>query len=574
MIASSGYRAPLAHIELTLRAVRTLAGASPGASAPPDLEESADVLEHAARFAEDVLAPLDAPGDREGTRLVDGNVLCPPGWAQAYRRFCEDGWHQVFHETEQGGAGLPEGVRTAVFEIMCGANLSFAMCLAAARGGVDVLAAHADAELAARYVPRLVSGEWAATMCMTESGAGSDLSGIRTQAEPWGDAYRLRGQKIFISWGDHDLTEEILHFVLARLPDAPAGSRGLSLFAVPKYLTDETGSRRANDVRVVSLEHKLGLRASPTCVMSFGERDGAVGHLIGQPHTGLACMFTMMNHMRLSVGVQGVAVAEHALQQAKAYAHERIQGRLPGREAPVAIAEHADVRRMLRTMEALVGAARALTLYAADELDRARGCAQARARLGLLTPIVKAWCTEIAQEVAALALQVHGGAGYIEETGVAQRLRDARIMTIYEGTNAIQAQDLLGRKILRAADGAFVGLLEEIAAWSTHHASDLEPVLRDALEQTLAQTRAALGAAQRHGAHVQAVGSVAWDFLMLTGYTLGTWMQALLSLQSPAPVPGDVPAAARFWAERIAPRAALHATAVASGPAALGLQPG
>jgi alkylation response protein AidB-like acyl-CoA dehydrogenase len=392
----------------------------------------------------------------------------PPQFVSAYKQYTEGGWTQLAAPPEFGGQGAPLVLAAAVEELGFGANVAFMLCPLLARGAAEALEAVASEQLQARLLPKIVSGEWTGTMNLTEPQAGSDLAAIRARATPDGDLYRISGQKIFITYGEHDLASNIVHLVLARIDGAPAGNKGISLFAVPKFLLNADGSLGAhNDLRCVSIEHKLGIHASPTCVMSYGDHGGATGYLIGKPHHGLEYMFIMMNSARLSVGVQGVGLAELALQQASEWARSRVQGRPAGAkgDAAATIAHHPDVRRMLLTMKANVEAMRALALYTALELDRARAAGDEAARAAalvrgeLLIPIVKGWCTDQASELASLAVQVHGGMGFIEETGVAQTLRDVRITSIYEGTTGIQANDLIGRKLGRDRGAAMTALL-------------------------------------------------------------------------------------------------------------------
>ena len=423
------------------------------------------MLKEAGRFAGEVIAPLNRVGDKYGTPFKDGAVTTPPGWKEAYRAWRNGGWNGLAAPTAWGGQALPQTVNAACTEMWHSASVAFADGPMLTMAAIDALNAHGSDALKRAYLEKLVSGEWMGTMQLTESQAGSDVGALRTRAERAADgSYRITGQKIFITYGEHDLTDNIIHFVLARLPDAPAGTRGISLFLVPKFLPDAGGAPgRRNDVRAHSVEHKLGIHGSPTCTMIFGDTGGATGFLIGQENAGMACMFTMMNRARLAVGLQGVGVAERATQQALAYARERRQGRADGMKptetAP--IIAHPDVRRMLLTMRALTQAARAVCYTTAMALDRAERSADADARqaadrqASLLTPVAKAFSTDIANEVASLDIQVHGGMGYIEETGAAQLFRDARIAAIYEGTNGIQAVDLVTRK-LPLADGAVV----------------------------------------------------------------------------------------------------------------------
>ena len=430
---------------------------------------AASVIDEAARFAQDVLAPINRIGDSIGAVFRDGAVNMPQQFRSAYRQFVDGGWTQLAATPQFGGQGAPLVLAVAVEEIGFGANVAFMLCPLLARGASEALEAVASPALQAQLLPKMVQGEWTGTMNLTEPHAGSDLAAIRTRATPDGDHYRISGQKIFISYGEHDLAANIVHLVLARIDGAPPGTKGISLFAVPKFLINPDGSLGAhNDLRCVSIEHKLGIHASPTCVMAYGDRGGAIGDLIGKPHHGLEYMFIMMNSARLSVGVQGVGLAELALQQASDWARSRIQGRAAGGgNAAVTIGHHPDVRRMLLTMKANVEAMRALALYAALQLDCARADsdqarrAAALQRGELLIPIVKGWCTDQASELASLALQVHGGMGFIEETGVAQTLRDVRITSIYEGTTGIQANDLIGRKLGRDRGAAMTALLSD-----------------------------------------------------------------------------------------------------------------
>jgi alkylation response protein AidB-like acyl-CoA dehydrogenase len=470
-------------------------------AALPGLSETtadlaAAVLGEAGRFAADVLAPLNAAGDRSPPVLEAGGVRASPGFADAWRRFADGGWSALPFDPAHGGQGLPWVLATAVQELWQGANMAFALCPMLSQAAIELLAALGTPDQRRIFLPPLATGRWTGTMDLTEPQAGSDLSLIRTRAEPAPDgSWRLFGQKIFITWGEHDLAENIVHMVLARGAGAPEGTRGLSLFLVPRRLPGEGGSLGPpNDVRCIKLEHKLGIHASPTCVMAFGDAGGAVGWLVGEENRGLDAMFLMMNNARLAVGVQGFAIAERARQQAEAYALERRQGRSRTGKGTAAIAEHPDVRRMLLAMRARTEAARALGLEAAACLDVARrhpdpkARAAAEARVGLLTPVVKAWSTDIGCEVASLAVQVHGGMGYIEETGAAQHLRDARIAPIYEGTNGIQAADLTLRKVIRDGGAAAMDFLNEIGA--------LPEVLKATGEADLGRIAEALGDGQ------------------------------------------------------------------------------
>ena len=437
-----------------------------------DLAEDtvAAVIAEAGKFASGIIAPLNTVGDHHGTPFKDGAITMPPGWKEAYRAWSQAGWNALAAPAQWGGQDLPQAVNAACIEMWNSAAMAFGLGPLLTMAGVDALIAHGSDELKRAYLPKLVSGEWMGTMQLTEPQAGSDVGALRSRAERAPDgSYRITGQKIFITYGEHDLTDNIIHFVLARLPDAPAGTAGISLFLVPKFLLGKDGSPgERNDVRAHSIEHKLGIHASPTCTMVYGDRGGATGFLIGEENRGMSCMFTMMNRARLSVGLQGVAIAERATQQALAYARERKQGRAAASAEPSPIIEHPDVRRMLLTMRALTRAARSLAYATAVALDRAeRGKDEtarraAHERASLLTPIAKAFATDIGCEVASLGVQVHGGMGYIEETGAAQHLRDARIAPIYEGTNGIQAIDLVTRKLPLSGGATVNAYIDEI----------------------------------------------------------------------------------------------------------------
>ena len=430
----------------------------------PDSETVDAVLEGAAALAEGEFAPLARIGDTLGSRWDNGVVTTPAGFKEAWNAFVEGGWMTLAAPEEHGGQGLPFVLSAALMDDLNAANVGFALCPMLSMGAIEAIERHGSDELKRDYLPKIVSGEWPATMNLTEPQAGSDVGALKTRAEANDDgSWRLKGTKIFITYGEHDLSDQIIHMVLARTPGSPEGTRGISLFLVPKILPD--GSR--NDLRCVSIEHKMGIHASPTCVMSYGDEGGAIGWLVGPENGGMAAMFTMMNNARLNVGLQGVGIAERATQRAVAYALERKQGQR--NRLPVPIAEHPDVRRMLMRMRALTMGARALAYYAFGQLDRgARGDPQAAMRADVLTPLVKAWCTDVGCEVASLGVQVHGGMGYIEETGAAQHLRDARIAPIYEGTNGIQAADLVGRKLGLDGGLAFDGLIADIEAEAEH----------------------------------------------------------------------------------------------------------
>lgn len=528
------------------------------AEATPDLVDA--VLEGAGAFAAGEWAPLDRLGDTEGARWTDAGVKMPAGYPEAYRAYVEGGWGTIGSPAEHGGQGLPVSLSIAVLETLGTANMGFALAPVLTVGAIEALAHHGSAEQQALYLPKLATGEWTGTMNLTEPQAGSDVGALKTRADPVGDGtWRIKGTKIYISFGDHDLADNIVHLVLARTPDAPAGTKGLSLFLVPKYRLNADGTPGAfNDVHVVSIEHKMGLHASPTCVLSFGDHDDCIGELIGPELGGIRAMFTMMNNARLNVGLQGVQVAERATQRAVAYARDRVQGARAG--APAAIIEHPDVRRMLLRMKAQTQAARALVYYAFGQLDRGRmGDAAAAARVELLTPLAKAHGTDLGNEVASLGIQVHGGMGYIEETGAAQHFRDARITPIYEGTNGIQAADLVGRKLTQDGGAALLALIAEMRGEAEH--ADLQRLI-DACEEV---THHLLGAGQDD----RLAGS--YPFLTMLSVAVCGW---LMEAQGRIAARGEGDpaflamkrAAARFYVAQIVPEA-LGLKAAAMAPA-------
>ena len=549
----------------------------------PGLEEAspdvvAAVLEEAARLSGEVLAPINQEGDRQGSRLIDGVVRTPDRWREAYTTFVEGGWNGAVNEPEYGGMGLPWLVNAAVQEMIHGANMSFALCPMLTQSSIEAVALNGSEQLKARFLRKMVSGEWTGTMNLTEPQAGSDLSAVRSRAERQGDHYLISGQKIFITYGDHDLTDNIIHLVLARTADAPPGVKGISLFVVPKILIDENGTpTEPNDVHCVSLEHKLGIHASPTAILSFGDKGGAVGYLVGEENRGIEYMFVMMNLARWAVGIQGLGISERAYQQARAYARERTQGRPIGAvgTGPMAIIHHPDVRRMLMTMRAETEAMRAVAYAAARSIDFARRHddpkvrAQHQARLDLMTPIVKGWCTERSIDLTSLGVQIHGGMGYVEETGACQHFRDARITTIYEGTTGIQANDLVGRKIIREEGESARALIGDIRALDGVLASNTQPaaaVIRSTLADGadgLAQVVDWLLDAAKRDPRLPAAASV--HVLNLFGTVIGGYEMAKAALAAARRLDagdGDPHflqakiATARFYAEQIMPRAA------------------
>lgn len=576
------YKAPVKEMNFVLDHVADM----PGLSLLPGFEEASQdmvsaILDEAGRVAGEVLSPLNVVGDQTGVKLEGVEVPTPAGFKEAYAEFAEGGWGSLQFDPEYGGQGLPYSLSIPVMEMWQAANMSWGLCPLLSQGAVEAIDASASDELKQIYLPQMISGQWTGTMNLTEPNAGSDLSVVRSKAEPSGDHYLIKGQKIFITWGEHDMAENIVHLVLARLPDAEPGVRGISLFLVPKFLVNTDGSLgERNDCAAVSLEHKLGIHASPTCVMSFGDNGGAVGYLIGEEGKGLACMFKMMNNARLAVGLQGVAISERAYQHALEYAGDRTQGQAVGFDQAGPILRHADVRRMLLTMKALTEAGRAITYDACASLDRAHRLEDAAAakehsaRAALLTPIVKGWCTEVSMEVTSLGVQVHGGMGFIEETGAAQYFRDARILPIYEGTNGIQALDLVGRKTLFDNGAALTALIAEMrqvateAQQSVQHGGDGEKLSQalDAFEQARDQLL--------NSDDKQFAATVAYNFLMLSGTVCGAWQllrQALKAEQALAGGDTDKPfltakqQTATFYISQILPRYRGYVQMIADG---------
>lgn len=522
------YTAPVRDMTLALKL-----GGLDAVAALPGYEEASDdlvsaVLEEAARFGKEALAPLNEVADREGCVLENGVVRTYTGLKDFYAQYQEAGWNAIPFDPKYGGQGLPWMVAAAVQEVWQSANMAFALCPMLSLGAIELLTHHGSEEQKALYLPKMISGEWPGTMNLTEPQAGSDLAQVRTKAVPQGDGtYRIHGTKIFITFGDHDLTDNIIHMVLARTPDAPPGVKGISLFLVPKVMVNADGSLgQRNDVAAASLEHKLGIHGSPTAVMAFGDGDGAVGTLIGEENKGLAYMFTMMNNARLQVGLQGYAVAERAYQHAVAYAKERVQSKpvTGATDGPATIIHHPDVRRMLMSMKSLTQAARLLTYTAIGSLDTqlkspdAEAKARAAARVALLTPIVKLFGTEVGVEVSNLAVQVFGGVGYVEETGAAQFYRDARIAPIYEGTNGIQAADLVGRKILKDQGAEMAALIAEMRASLPDLDAAVQGPLAAAIDALEAATQALVKAAP-----ADAFGG-ATPYCRLAGLTIGGWL--------------------------------------------------
>jgi 3-(methylthio)propanoyl-CoA dehydrogenase len=586
----SDYIPPLSDMRFVLENVVDLAGvvALPGYEhADPDTV--AGVLEEAGRLFSQEFAPLNRVGDTQHSRRHDdGTVTMPDGFARAYRRYVEGGWAGVPFPADYGGGGFPWLVAVAMQEMLTASNMAFSLCPLLTQGAIDMLLQYGSELQRETFLPRMVTGEWTGTMNLTEPHAGSDVGALTTKAVPADDGtWRITGQKIFITYGEHDLAANIVHLVLARVPNAPPGTRGISCFIVPKFLVADDGSLgERNGVECVSIERKMGINASPTCVMAY---DGAVGYLIGEPNEGMRYMFTMMNTARLSVGLEGLAVGERAYQQAVAYARERRQGRAPGAPAGETspIIDHPDVRRMLLTMRAQIEALRGVAYLNAESLDLARLHPDANVRTwrqelaDLLTPITKAWGTDLGVELTSLAVQVHGGMGYVEETGVAQHYRDARIAPIYEGTNGIQAIDLVGRKLPMRAGGAINDFLDDIAATADElvaadgdlpaigkHLSEAHATLRQTTDWLLANGVADPGNAL----------AGATPYLRMCGIVIGGWLlarSARAAVRALDEGRGDAEflrqkvVTARFYSEQILPQAAGLAPAVTAGPADL-----
>jgi alkylation response protein AidB-like acyl-CoA dehydrogenase len=553
--------------------IEELAQSDRFAHAEPDLVEA--IVEGVGQFAAGEFAPLNRIGDLEGARLENGVVRLPDGFRQAYDAYVEQGWNAIASPEAFGGQGLPFTLSCNVLENLGAANMAFTLLPMLSVGAIEALEHHGSKGQQAKYLPNLVSGQWSGTMNLTEPGAGSDVGALRSTAEPITEGphagqYRITGQKIYITWGEHDLADNIIHLVLARLPGAPEGSRGISLFVVPKYHVNDDGTLGPhNDLRCVSLEHKLGINASPTCVMSYGDNGECIGELVGHENKGLAAMFTMMNNARINVGNQGVQIGERATQQAMAYARDRVQSARAGSpdKTPVAIIEHPDVRRMILRMKALTEGSRALLYYCAGQVDRGNlGDEAAKNRADIIVPLIKAWGTDIGVEVAGLGIQIHGGMGFVEETGAAQHWRDSRIAPIYEGTNGIQAADLVTRKLGLDGSEAMIALFDMIA----------REAAGEAALASLAQDCARIARWMRDEASLddRLAGSV--PFCTMSAVTVAGWQlmkQAAAVAEGAAPALASTkPVTVRFFLDRIVPEAAglkAGATAGAEGLYAL-----
>lgn len=575
------YKAPISEVTFVLNEVlniNRLTEIPDFSEATPELREA--VIEEAGKFAAEVFAPINRIGDLEHSKASDGEVRTASGFKEAYQQFIDGGWLSLAQPPRFGGQGLPFTVHMAVSEFWNSANASLGLCPMLSAGAIDAMIAHAAPELQDKFLEKMISAEWTGTMNLTEPHAGSDLSNLKTKATPDGDHYRIKGQKIYITWGEHDMTDNIIHIVLAPLVDAPAGVKGLSLFLVPKFMVNDDGSLgERNDVQVVSTEHKLGINGSPTCVMSFGENAGAVGYMIGSPGQGLNCMFTLMNHARLEVGLQGSALSQRAYQEALDYAKQRVQGRDPVTGESTTIIGHSDVQRMLMQMKSMVDAMRTLCFDASISHDlRGHAVDQEErdyhsTRFALLTPLTKAWCTELVNEVTSLGIQVHGGMGFIEETGVAQHYRDARITSIYEGTNAIQANDLVGRKLVRDSGAGFNALMAEIDATMASFNGDTKLLEQFTGFKNDLQNAAAY-IVDNAASSAKFEGAISFNFMMQMGYVVGAWYHLRNINAAQAKLDkgeGDQQfysnklLAARFYIQQLLPRATAYGLAVTTG---------
>ncbi|UCD67514.1 MAG: acyl-CoA dehydrogenase [Betaproteobacteria bacterium] len=585
----STYSAPIDDMQFVVKELIGLEQISslPGCEeATPDLVDA--LLEEAGKFATGVLDPLNWPGDQHGATLSDGVVTAAPGFPKAYGQFCEAGWGALANDPEFGGQGLPHVVSALTSEMWNAACMSFALCPMLTSGAVHAIKRHGSHEQQAMYLPKLVSGKWAGTMNLTEPQAGSDLSAVRTRAVPQGDHYLIHGTKIFITWGEHNMAENIVHLVLARTPDAPEGVKGISLFIVPKFLVNADGSLgERNDVKCVSIEHKLGIHGSPTCVMAYGDADGAIGYLVGEENRGLHQMFTMMNFARLEVGIEGVAIADRAYQRAVEFSKQRVQGREAGAKKGdrVTIIQHPDVKRMLMSMKAHTEAMRAIAVQASAYLDVAlhHPDAAERARnqnlFDLLTPVVKGWCTEQSIQIASLGVQIHGGMGFVEETGAAQYLRDARITTLYEGTTGIQANDLMGRKIAYERGATARALIDEMRSLDSELAKVAGHSVLATIRRSFGDAVASLSTSvdwmvDTYPHNIKAASAGAVPLLNLFGVVSGGWLMARAALIAKQCIDDNVKnydfysaklATARFYCEHILPLAQVYKAQIVSG---------
>jgi len=574
----SDYQAPLEDMNFVVNRLLDLpnfAAAIGNEDASEDLLQA--VLSEADKLASQVWSPINFSGDQQGVKLTPEGVQPADGFKNAYQEYAQGGWSSLYFDEQYGGQGLPFSFSMPVAEMMNAANMSLGLCPMLTAGATEAIVAHGSEALKDIYLPKMISGEWTGTMNLTEPHAGTDLAVIKSTATPDGDHFRIKGQKIFITWGDHDMTDNIIHLVLAKLPDAPDGVKGISLFLVPKFLVNADGSLgERNDAYAINVEHKMGIHASPTCVMSYGDNEGAIGYLVGQPHQGLAAMFTMMNNERLVVGLQGVGLSDRAYQGAVEYARERVQCAAPGTRERGAIIHHPDVRRMLMTMRSLTEAGRAVAYATATQIDlshkaktpEARGLANKR--VGLLTPIAKGWCTEASQEVTSLGVQIHGGMGFIEETGAAQHQRDARILTIYEGTTGIQALDLVGRKTLFDQGAAMADLVQQMRDDLAKHGH----AVSQTQQQNMAEAINGLESCyqlllEQAPDDVMFAGSVSYDLLMLSGYVCGAWQMVrsadLVASEDNQRFKTNKLATAAYYLDHILPRFEFHRRSIVAG---------
>ncbi len=574
----SDYQAPLEDMNFVVNRLLDLpsfAVAIGNEDASEDLLQA--VLSEADKLASQVWSPINFTGDQQGVKLTSDGVQPADGFKQAYQEYAQGGWSSLYFDEQYGGQGLPFSFSMPVAEMMNAANMSLGLCPMLTAGATEAIVAHGSEALKDVYLPKMVSGEWTGTMNLTEPHAGTDLAVIKSTATPDGDHFRIKGQKIFITWGDHDMTDNIIHLVLAKLPDAPDGVKGISLFLVPKYLVNADGSLGArNDVYAINVEHKMGIHASPTCVMSYGDNDGAIGYLVGQPHQGLAAMFTMMNNERLVVGLQGVGLSDRAYQGALEYARDRVQCAAPGTRERGSIINHPDVRRMLMTMRSLTEAGRAVAYATAAQIDlshkaktpEARGLANKR--VGLLTPIAKGWCTEASQEVTSLGVQIHGGMGFIEETGAAQHQRDARILTIYEGTTGIQALDLVGRKTLFDQGAAMADLVQQMRDDLAKHGHAVNQTQQHNMAEAIDGLESCYQLLLEQAPDdVMFAGSVSYDLLMLSGYVCGAWQMVrsadLVASEDNQRFVANKLATAAYYLDHILPRFEFHRRSIVAG---------
>jgi alkylation response protein AidB-like acyl-CoA dehydrogenase len=588
----STYIAPVRDMQFVLNELADLEAVTqlPGyEESSPDLVEA--IMDEAGKFASEVIDPINPIGDRQGCTWRDGVVTAADGYKDAYKLFVETGWNAMPCSTDFGGQGLPTLVSTAVQEMWKSASISFALCPMLTAGAIEAIAHHGSEDLKNTYLPKMVEGTWTGTMNLTEPQAGSDLSAVRSKAVPQADgSYRITGTKIFITWGEHDMAENIIHLVLARMPDAPPGVKGISLFVAPKYLVNADGSLGArNDLVCASIEHKMGIHGSATAVMSFGENEGAIGYLVGEAHKGLGYMFTMMNHARLNVGLEGVGVSERAYQHALAYARERIQGAPIGDKSGVAkpIIHHPDVRRMLMDMKSRTEAMRALAYWVAAQMDHAHHnpdgakAKEAKAMVDLLTPVVKGWCTESSVEITSTGIQVHGGMGFIEETGACQYMRDSRITPIYEGTTAIQANDLVGRKLAKDKNEQGEGgagaraLISKIRMTldALNENNQLTDIAQELSAALFAYETATEWLLAHYDSEPQKALAGAVPYLMLTGIVTGGWMMAKAALVAQSQLDNGSAddfykaklVTAQYFAAHQLPKAASYAAEVTEG---------